>query len=143
MQLGLSFRYLPVLNMVVNQLLSEYLGVAILMVIGVVLYLSFFFINRILSPIPPTDESGVPVGTFMAYECGEVPIGEADVRFNFQFYVFALAFVIFDLLSVTLFLWAISVQDIGAASITVVVTLGVVILAGFVYWAKKNALTWF
>ncbi len=86
-----------------------------------------------------------PEGTHTAYECGEVPIGEASVRFNFQFYVFALAFVVFDILSITLFLWALIVSDpeIGGSAIAFIAVNALILFTGFLYWARKGQLVWF
>ncbi|MEK6851773.1 MAG: NADH-quinone oxidoreductase subunit A, partial [Candidatus Thermoplasmatota archaeon] len=73
-----------------------------------------------------------PVGTFLAsrflrkdrpgplkdltYECGEVPEGEAMIQFHFQYYVFALIFVVFDVAAIFLLLWALSFEG-GAAAL--------------------------
>jgi NADH:ubiquinone oxidoreductase subunit 3 (subunit A) len=40
------------------------------------------------------------------YECGEVPEGEAQIQFHFQYYMFAIMFVVFDVAAIFLILWA-------------------------------------
>jgi len=47
------------------------------------------------------------------YECGEEPVGNAWVQFNIRFYVFAIAFLIFDVEVVFLLPWAVAYHDLG------------------------------
>lgn len=65
-----------------------------------------------------------PIGTFLAtrflrkdnptplkdltYECGELPEGEAMIQFHFQYYMFAIIFVVFDVAAIFLLLWALA-----------------------------------
>jgi NADH:ubiquinone oxidoreductase subunit 3 (subunit A) len=42
----------------------------------------------------------------LVYECGEVPQGEAQIEFHFQYYMFALIFMVFDVAAIFLLLWA-------------------------------------
>src|SRR2546422_628817 len=44
--------------------------------------------------------------TFEGLRCGEVPEGVAQIQFHFQYYMFALIFVIFDVAAIFLLLWA-------------------------------------
>ena len=74
-----------------------------------------------------------PIGTFLAtrflrkdnpsplkdltYECGEVPEGEAMIQFHFQYYVFAIIFVVFDVAAVFLLLWALASRTAWGSSV--------------------------
>ena len=40
------------------------------------------------------------------YECGEEPIGEAHIQFRFDYFVYALVFLVIDVISMYLFLMA-------------------------------------
>src|SRR5256885_2159691 len=44
----------------------------------------------------------------MAYECGMVPIGEAQPRFSVKFYLVAMLFILFDIEVVFLYPWAVN-----------------------------------
>ncbi len=57
-------------------------------------------IARLLRPHRPNPEK------LSTYESGEQPMGNANVRFNPRFYLFALFFVLFELDLVFLFAWA-------------------------------------
>ena len=81
-----------------------------------------------------------------AYECGMLPVGEAQPRFSVKFYIVAMLFVLFDIEVVFLYPWAIIYKEYvianGAAifgwGLSFVVILGV----AFVYAWKKGALKW-
>ena len=68
---------------------------AVVMFISVMLLLSQAF-----RPKKPTPEKE------SVYECGEDPIGEAHIQFRFDYFVFALIFLVIDVISMYLFLLA-------------------------------------
>src|SRR5881398_2041535 len=45
------------------------------------------------------------------YECGMVPIGEAQPRFSVRFYLIAMLFILFDLEIVFMYPWAVVYRD--------------------------------
>ncbi|MHA1213824.1 MAG: NADH-quinone oxidoreductase subunit A [Candidatus Hodarchaeales archaeon] len=78
------------------------------------------------------------------YECGEKPIGDARVRYNVQYFTFAIVFVVFDILTVLFLLWAYAFQIISPV-ITGVLVMGlfsVSLLVGLVFWMKKGTMSW-
>lgn len=80
------------------------------------------------------------------YECGEKPIGEAQVRFNTQFFTFAIVFVVFDILTILFLLWAFAFQRFSTSIIiTALLAMGIFsipILGGLFFWIKKGSITW-
>lgn len=46
-----------------------------------------------------------------AYECGMLPLGEAQPRFSVKFYLVAMLFVLFDIEVVFLYPWAVIYKD--------------------------------
>ncbi|HXG30952.1 MAG TPA: NADH-quinone oxidoreductase subunit A [Thermodesulfobacteriota bacterium] len=76
------------------------------------------------------------------YECGEVPVGDAWVRFSVSFYLIALVFVLFDVEVAFLFPWVLSLSKLGLfAFIEMVVFLSILFL-GWLYAFKKGDLRW-
>ncbi|MHA2244064.1 MAG: NADH-quinone oxidoreductase subunit A [Candidatus Hodarchaeales archaeon] len=78
------------------------------------------------------------------YECGEKPIGEAQIRFNTQFYTFAVVFVVFDILTILFLLWAFAFRIIDE-TVTAIIVMGLFalfILIGLFFWLKKGTMTW-
>jgi len=98
-------------------LLEDYVPVAIFAVLAVLFPLLTFFLTRLFRPTNPTPLKD------LTYECGELPEGEAQIQFHFQYYMFALIFVVFDVAAVFLLLWAFAWGDllnsspVGIASI--------------------------
>jgi len=81
-----------------------------------------------------------------AYECGMVPIGDAQPRFSIKFYVVAMLFVLFDIEVVFLYPWAVVFQDFIAAEGRLIFWsfLGFVgiLFVAYLYALKKKALDW-
>jgi len=78
------------------------------------------------------------------YECGEKPIGDAQVRFNAQFFTFAVVFVLFDILTIFFLLWAYAFQIIEE-KITIILIMSVFalfVLIGLFFWMKKGTMKW-
>jgi NADH-quinone oxidoreductase subunit A len=81
-----------------------------------------------------------------AYECGMLPIGEAQPRFSVKFYIVAMLFVLFDIEVVFLYPWAVIYKDFLAVHGPAIfgTMLGFVSILGvaFAYAWKKGALSW-
>src|SRR5437879_13177287 len=88
--------------------LESYVPVVIFALIALLFPLGTFFATRLFRPDHPTPLKD------LTYECGEEPEGEAAIQFHFQYYMFALIFVVFDVAAVFLVLWAFVIY--GAAS---------------------------
>lgn len=123
-------------------MLEQYLSVLVLLGLGTVTVVGFVILNKILSPKRSSMYDVEGLSAFVAYECGEVPIGDAHTRFNFQYYVFALVFVIFDVVSSFLLAWALAIKEIKLAGMLSAGAFLAVISIGLVYWWKRNALQW-
>lgn len=78
------------------------------------------------------------------YECGEKPIGEAQIRFNTQFFTFAIVFVVFDIFTVLFLLWAFAfrVFDEITTSLLVMSAFAFFLLSGLIFWMKKGVISW-
>jgi NADH-quinone oxidoreductase subunit A len=78
-----------------------------------------------------------------AYESGEIPLGDARVRFHVHYYIFALVFLVFDVESLFLYPWAVVYQRLsaGLALGEMAAFIGMLVI-GLVYAWKKGVLTW-
>lgn len=81
-----------------------------------------------------------------AYECGMLPIGEAQPRFSVKFYIVAMLFVLFDIEVVFLYPWSVIYKDYlvahgGAIFGSMLGFVGILTVA-FAYAWKKGALSW-
>jgi NADH:ubiquinone oxidoreductase subunit 3 (subunit A) len=76
------------------------------------------------------------------YECGLEVIGDIWVQFKVQYYLYALAFVIFDVEVIFLYPWAVAYNKLGLfALIEMLIFLGLLVF-GLVYAWRKGALEW-
>lgn len=76
------------------------------------------------------------------YECGVETQGTSWFRFNVSFYLYALLFVIFDIETVFLYPWAVSFKKLGVFGFAEMVVFIAILLVGFAYAWKKEALKW-
>jgi len=76
------------------------------------------------------------------YESGMVSTGPGRMRPDVKFYLVAMFFVIFDLETVFIFSWSVSLRELGwAGYIEILVFIGV-LLAALVYLWRLGALDW-
>jgi len=90
-------------------LLDDYVPVVLFLLVALSFPLITFFATRLFRPTHPTPLKD------LTYECGELPEGEAAIQFHFQYYMFALIFVVFDVAAVFLALWAFVVYGMAVA----------------------------
>ncbi len=76
------------------------------------------------------------------YECGLEAIGDIRIQFKVQYYLYALAFVIFDIEVVFLYPWAVAFKQLGVYGFTAAAAFLLMLFAGLVYEWRKGALEW-
>ncbi len=127
------------LYVVVNSpamLQDDYMGVAVFAIVAILFPTLAFFLSRYFR----TDRNDPRSMT--TYECGEVPIGDAQIQFHFQYYIYAIIFVAFDLVTVFVLIWALVFSDLTElAKVFMVMFLGV-LLVGVTYALKKEEIVW-
>lgn len=127
------------LYVVVNSramLQDDYMGVAVFAIVALLFPTLAFFLSRYFR----TDRNDARSMT--TYECGEIPIGDAQIQFHFQYYMYAIIFVAFDLVTVFVLIWALVFSDLSElAKIFMVMFLGV-LLVGVTYALKKEEIVW-
>ncbi|HKZ89022.1 MAG TPA: NADH-quinone oxidoreductase subunit A [Thermoplasmata archaeon] len=109
-------------------LLDSYAPVAIFAILALLFPLGTFFATRLFRPDHPTPLKD------LTYECGELPEGEAQIQFHFQYYMFGLIFLVFDVAAIFLFLWAFAWGGLlnvasGPAKFSVFIFLGIMFVA--------------
>jgi NADH:ubiquinone oxidoreductase subunit 3 (subunit A) len=125
-------------------ILQQYLSAFVLFNLGAITVIIFVLLNKFLAPTRDRSKEIEGLSAFIAYECGEIPIGEAQTRFNFQYYVFALVFVIFDVVTSFLLAWALSLKELENTTEGIIAagSFLAILFIGFVYWWRRNALRW-
>jgi NADH-quinone oxidoreductase subunit A len=75
------------------------------------------------------------------YECGVPAVGERD-KMSVKYYLTAILFILFDIETVFLYLWAMTFKDLGWFGIFEVVVFLIILVAGYVYVIRRGALNW-
>jgi len=121
-----------------NYYISEYFFVFVYLLFCLLVSLLMFFINYIFIP------KDIYIEKNSAYECGFNPFGEARNKFDVRFYLVGILFIIFDLEIVFLFPWSIfdTITLQTKVSFYSMMIFLILLLIGFLYEWKKNALEW-
>ncbi len=115
----------------------EYATILVFLAIALLIGGVILGLNRLLMPYRPN-----PVKNAI-YECGNEPVGDAQIRYNVRFYIFALLYVVFAVEAAFLFPWAVVFRELeGFLPLAeVIVFLGILVLALAYAW-RKGALQW-
>jgi NADH-quinone oxidoreductase subunit A len=76
------------------------------------------------------------------FESGNLPSGDARIRFSVKFYLVAMLFLIFDIEVVFLYPWAILFRRLGLFGLIEMGIFLAILVIGFIYAWKKGALEW-
>ena len=117
-------------------LVEDYVPVAIFAIVAVLFPILTFWVTKFFQPSKPSSLKS------STYECGEIPIGEAQIQFHFQYYMYAIIFVVFDVVTVFLMLWAFIYTDLGLESKLLMAIFVSILVIGVTYALKKEAKVW-
>lgn len=120
---------------------SSYIGVGVYFLLGIAFVAGTLGASWLLRPHHPHPEK------LATYECGERPVGPPWFQFRIVFYVFALAFVIFDVEIVYLFPWAVVLKDLtnnqmGWFAIVEMLVFVAILLVGWLFALRRGAFDW-
>lgn len=105
--------------------------------VAVLLGAAVLGLNRLLMPYRPDPIKNA------TYECGNEPVGDAQIRYNIRFYIFALLYVIFAVEAAFLFPWAVVFRQIeGLLPLGEVIVFLFILVLALAYAWKKGALQW-
>lgn len=85
--------------------LQPYIPILMILIIASAFGVGTLLFSRFIGPRRPNRAKD------LAYECGNEPIGEANVRIPIKFYLVALLFLLFDMETVLILSWAIAFRD--------------------------------
>lgn len=115
---------------------APWLYVGIFIVIGVIVPVVPLLIAKIIAPKKPN-----PIKQ-STYECGIEAVGDAWVQFKAQYYVFALVFLVFDVETIFLFPWALSIDQMPLFVVFEGILFIGILITGLVYAWRKGLLEW-
>jgi NADH-quinone oxidoreductase subunit A len=122
-------------------MVSSYAYVAVFAIVGVGFAIISLVMSWLIRPHNPTGEK------LSTYECGEVPVGPAWRQFRIGYYIYLIAFVIFDVEVLFVIPWALALrslksQNMGLFAVVDGTIFIAVLAAGLLYAWKKGALKW-
>jgi len=115
---------------------NDWFYIGLFLVIGLLIPVSALLASWIVSPKKPN-----PIKQ-STYECGMETVGENWVQFKAQYYIFALVFLVFDVETVFLFPWAVSLGSLSLFAVIEGIVFVLILLAGLVYAWRKGMLEW-
>src|SRR5699024_7379999 len=117
-------------------MLYNYLPILILIAVAFILALLLMLLSRFLGPYRPNKVKLNP------YESGMDPVGEADDRYSINYYLVAMAFIVFDIEVIFIYPWAVEFLSMGWAALISMMLFITELLVGLVYLLKKGTLDW-
>jgi NADH-quinone oxidoreductase subunit A len=115
--------------------MNPYIPVLIVMVFGIVIGGALSGLAYLLGPKKFSSTK------FEPYECG-VPIVSQRDKMSVKFYLTAILFILFDIETVFLYLWAKTFRVMGFFGLIEVALFLLVLLVGYIYVIKRRALEW-
>ena len=122
--------------------MSEWIAVGMLGLVGILIPLGMMAVSYLLRPSVPEQDKRA------TYESGEIPTGGTRIRFNIQYYMVALLFVVFDIETVLIFPWTVMYESalaegVGLAKALVPMLAFIGVLVVGLAWAwRKGAVEW-
>jgi NADH-quinone oxidoreductase subunit A len=122
--------------------LFDFANVFVFLGLAVVFAFLVMLLGRLVRPHIPE------VNKDHTYECGEKPVGNAWIQFNFRFYLVALVFIIFEVEIAFMFpvaavyrQWVESGR--GAVALVEVLVFVLILFVGLLYVWSRGDLRWF
>ncbi len=115
---------------------NPWIYVGLFMIVGMLIPIAALVVARLLAPRKP---NAIKQST---YECGIETVGDNWVQFKAQYYIFGLVFLVFDVETVFLFPWAVSLNKLPLFAVFEGIIFILILLAGLAYAWKKGMLEW-
>ncbi|HOB98397.1 MAG TPA: NADH-quinone oxidoreductase subunit A [Verrucomicrobiota bacterium] len=119
---------------------NPYLFLALMLAAGLVFCLGMLGLARLwavwVSPPKPGPTKGA------AYECGLAPQGDVRIRFQSQYYLYAIIFLVFDVETVFLLPFAVSFTGLAPGAFVAIMVFLLLLVEGLVWAWGKGLLRW-
>ena len=122
-------------------MVAEYGYIGLFLVVAIVFAATFPLLALSLRLIGWAPKRPNPIKN-STYECGMETVGKSWVQFNFRYYLYALVFVVFDVLVVFLYPWATAFKELSWAGLIAMLVVILILVVGYIYAWKKRALEW-
>ncbi len=116
--------------------MNPYLPVLIILVFGIILGTILSALSHFLGPKKPTDVK------LEVFECGVPQVSTSKDRMSVRYYMTAILFILFDIETVFLYMWARTFKSLGWFGVVEVSVFMVILITGYIYVLKRGALEW-
>ncbi len=116
--------------------MTEWVFIALLLIISLMLPAIPIFAGRLLGPRKPNALKN------STYECGVETVGDTWVQFKVQYYIFALVFLVFDIEAIFMFPWAVAYNKLPLFGVVMGIVFIVTLAEALIYAWRKGALEW-
>jgi NADH-quinone oxidoreductase subunit A len=117
-------------------MLTAYIPIFIFIVIAVVFAVFAIVFARLVNAEKVNSVKLEP------YECGIEAAGDARDRYSIRYYLIAMLFVIFDVETVFMFPWAVSLGKLALFGLIEMLLFLFILVVGYFYAWRKGALEW-
>jgi NADH-quinone oxidoreductase subunit A len=114
----------------------QYLVLLVFFAVAIVFAAAPLVISRLVAPRKPSKTKQD------SYECGLESKGDPWIQLNVQYYVYALAFVAFDLEAPFLYLWAVVFHKMPISVFLEMLLFIAILMIGLIYAWRKGVLAW-
>jgi NADH-quinone oxidoreductase subunit A len=116
---------------------DSYLPILVFALLAAALPLGTIIVARAIQSRRPSATKAEP------YESGIAPTTTAfDTRFSVRYFLIAVLFVVFDVETIFLFPWAVLFHKLGWFGLTEMLVFLVILILGYFYVWKRQALDW-
>jgi len=116
--------------------MNPYIPVLMALLFGIILGGALSALAALLGPKKPSPEKSDP------FECGVPMVTSANEKMSVKFYLTAILFILFDIETIFLYLWAKAFPNLGWFGVLEVMVFMVILVAGYIYVIKRGALEW-
>ena len=116
---------------------NPYIPVIIIFIVGLVLGGALSALSAFAGP-----KKKYGAAKYEPYECGVPSIGSGREKMSVKFYLTALLFILFDIETIFLYLWATTFRSLGWFGVVEVFVFVGILVCGFVYVLRRGALEW-
>ncbi|MBP6219140.1 MAG: NADH-quinone oxidoreductase subunit A [Oligoflexales bacterium] len=116
--------------------MNPYVPVFIVLVLALVLGGLLSSFSALLGPRKPTKAKKE------IFECGVPQVNSHQEKMSVKYYMTAILFILFDIETIFIYLWARTFQDLGWFGIFEIIVFMFILITGYIYVLKRGALEW-
>lgn len=117
-------------------MLNHYAFIGLFALVAVLFPVAALIVGSLVGPRRPNPAKQA------RYECGLVSQGESWIQFRVQYYIYALLFVLFDVVTVFLYPWAAAYHKLGLLAVVEVAAFLAILAVGLAYAWVHGDLQW-